>query len=212
MSADSTTTTSASTDGQLITGLRARLYDLRQPIWRYIRQGHLRSVQLKPGYRLLDVGFGTGNTLAALYRSYGDMVELYGIEPSKDMAKEARRRLPGKNIHLQIAKAEDLPFGAGYFDYVLCSLVMHHLPFETKQKALQEIRRVLKPGGSLILSDWEKPTNAVGKALAWKWRNHAYVSENLQGLFARLLTEAGFKDIKNVSVQAGIVHHVRATK
>lgn len=140
------------TNGELITGLKAKLYDLRQPIWRYIRRGHLRSVKLKPEQRLLDVGFGTGNTLAALHDRYGDKVELYGIEPSEDMLTQARHRLNAKNIHLQIATAEDLPFKASYFDYVVCSLVMHHLPFETKRKALKEVKRVLKPDGVFILA------------------------------------------------------------
>lgn len=199
----------SATNGELITGLKARLYDLRQPIWRYIRRGHLRSIELKPGQRLLDVGFGTGNTLAALHAHYGDKVELYGIEPSEDMLEQARHKLDAKTIHLQVAAAEDLPFKAGYFDYVVCSLVMHHLPFETKRKALKEANRVLRPRGVFILSDWEKPTNTVGKLLAWKWRNHAYVKENTKGPFIKLLEEAGFKDVETVSVQAGIVHHVR---
>lgn len=204
--------TEVSTNGHLITGLRARLYDLRQPVWRYIRRGHLRNVKLKAGQRLLDVGFGTGNTLATLHRLYGDKVKLYGIEPSEDMLKQAKNRLAGKNMHLQVAIAENLPFKASYFDYVICSLVMHHLPFESKRKALQEIKHVLKPGGILVLSDWEKPTNTVGKLLAWKWRNHAYVSENVKGPLAKLLKNVGFKDIQTTSVQAGIVHHFRAKK
>lgn len=206
-------TSQPATNGELITGRHAKLYDLRQPIWRYVRRGHLANVQLKPNDKLLDIGCGTGNTLMELFHHYSGTVKLYGVEPSQDMLSQAQARL-GKNSSVQLkqATAELLPFADNYFDYVTCSLVFHHLPLEAKLEALTEMRRVLKLGGTLVLSDWEKPTNLLGKIIGFAWRNHAFVRENLQGPFVSILQEAGFKNIQTGSVQAGIVHHFSAQK
>ena len=204
---------SPKTKGELITGRHAKWYNLRLPLWRYIRRGHLRNVRLAPGQRLLDVGFGTGITLAVLKRQYGNTVDLYGIEPSENMKRQAEALLRNQtNVHLQVGVAEKLPFTNNFFDYVTCSLVMHHLPRAAKLQALQEIRRALKPGGVLVLSDWEKPTHAIGACIGWLWHKHAYVGENTRGILPQLLQEAGFKHVETTAVQAGIVHHLRAVK
>lgn len=203
------------TKGELITGRKAQWYNLRLPIWQYIRQGHLRNIELQPGQCLLDVGCGTGITLAALNRKYGDSVELYDIEPSEDMVSQAEGLLRNSTyVRLKTGTAEKLPYKDSFFDYVTCSLVMHHMPKDVKLESLKEIRRVLKPGGVLVLTDWEKPTNPLGRFIGWLWRNHAYVRENTGGILAQLLKKAGFKEsrIETASVQAGIVHHFKVVR
>jgi SAM-dependent methyltransferase len=99
------------------------------------------------GRRILDAGCGSGPLFAAL-RDRGAIVT--GIDKSAGMLELARRRL-GDDADLQVAQlGRPLPFHADTFDDVTASLVLHYL--EDWGPALAELRRVLKPGGRLIVS------------------------------------------------------------
>ena len=99
------------------------------------------------GRRILDAGCGSGPLFAAL-RDQGAIVT--GIDASTKMLELARRRL-GDDADLQVADlGSPLPFPDGAFNDVIASLVLHYL--EDWGPALAELRRVLKPGGRLIVS------------------------------------------------------------
>jgi SAM-dependent methyltransferase len=99
------------------------------------------------GRRVLDAGCGSGPLLAAL-RDRGAIVT--GIDKSAGMLELARRRL-GDDADLQVAELGcPFPFPDGTFEDVTASLVLHYL--EDWGPALAELRRVLKPGGRLIVS------------------------------------------------------------
>jgi SAM-dependent methyltransferase len=99
------------------------------------------------GRRILDAGCGSGPLMAAL-RDQGAIVT--GFDKSAAMLELARRRL-GDDADLQAADlSSPLPFPDGTFDDVTASLVLHYL--EDWGPALTELRRVLKPGGRLIVS------------------------------------------------------------
>jgi SAM-dependent methyltransferase len=99
------------------------------------------------GRRILDAGCGAGPLFAAL-RDRGAVVT--GIDKSAGMVRLAGRRL-GDDADLQVAElGRALPFDDGSFDDVTASLVLHYL--EDWGPALAELRRVLKPGGRLIVS------------------------------------------------------------
>ena len=99
------------------------------------------------GRRILDAGCSSGPLMAAL-RDQGAIVT--GFDKSAGMLELARRRL-GDDADLQVADlGSPLPFPDGAFDDVIASLVLHYL--EDWGPALTELRRVLKPGGRLIVS------------------------------------------------------------
>lgn len=99
------------------------------------------------GRRVLDAGCGSGPLSAAL-RAKGAIVT--GFDSSPAMVELARRRL-GEDAALQVADlGRALPFADGAFDDVVASLVLHYLRDWTAP--LAELRRVLRPGGRLILS------------------------------------------------------------
>ena len=99
------------------------------------------------GRRILNAGCGAGPLLAAL-RDGGAIVT--GFDKSAGMIELARRRL-GDDADLQVADlGSPLPFPDGTFDDVTASLVLHYL--EDWGPTLAELRRVLKPGGRLIVS------------------------------------------------------------
>jgi SAM-dependent methyltransferase len=99
------------------------------------------------GRRILDAGCGAGSLVSAL-RDRGAIVT--GFDKSAGMLELARRRL-GDDADLRVAElGSPLPFPDGTFDDVTASVVLHYL--EDWGPALAEIRRVLKPGGRLIVS------------------------------------------------------------
>lgn len=99
------------------------------------------------GRRILDAGCGSGPLSAAL-RERGAIVT--GFDASRAMVELAGRRL-GRDVRLLVADlGKPLPFAAGAFDDVVASLVLHYLADWTTP--LAELRRVLRPGGRLLLS------------------------------------------------------------
>jgi ubiquinone/menaquinone biosynthesis C-methylase UbiE len=99
------------------------------------------------GRRVLDAGCGSGPLSAALLAKGATVT---GFDSSPAMVKLARQRL-GEDVDLRVADlSQPLPFADGAFDDVVVSLVLHYLRDWTAP--LAELRRVLQPGGRLILS------------------------------------------------------------
>lgn len=113
----------------------------------YDRPAMIRLAGDVSGRRILDAGCGTGPLTAEL-RTRGALMT--GLDGSPAMLEHARRRL-GDDVPLHVADlAQPLPFADDSFDDVVSSLVLHYL--EDWTAPLAEIRRVLRPGGRLILS------------------------------------------------------------
>jgi SAM-dependent methyltransferase len=112
---------------------------------------------LKDGERLLDVGCGVGRHVLTGYRLKN--IEAVGIDLGLDDLKTTAERFrqdfkeaqnPTKTLLLAVGDATNLPFSDRCFDKLICSEVLEHIP--DYRSALQEIRRVLKPGGILAIS------------------------------------------------------------
>ena len=107
------------------------------------------------GRRILDVGCGAGPLLAAL-RERGAIVT--GVDSSAKMLELARQRLgDGADLHLADLSSP-LPFPDGAFDDVIACLVLHYL--EDWTAPLAELRRVLTPGGRLIVAVNHPPSTS----------------------------------------------------
>jgi demethylmenaquinone methyltransferase/2-methoxy-6-polyprenyl-1,4-benzoquinol methylase/phosphoethanolamine N-methyltransferase len=111
--------------------------------------------ELKQGESVLDVGCGTG-TMTLLAKQYvGEAGKSCGIEPSLEMVAFARQKAKRQNILVDIHPGviERINYPPQSFDAILCLIVMHHMPDETKIQGIKEIARVLKPGGRLVVVD-----------------------------------------------------------
>jgi len=118
----------------------------------------LRATRLEPGMRVLDLASGSGDPALALAAAVGPAGAVSATDSSVAMLglAEANARAQGlTNLTFRQADAQALPFPDGYFDRVVSKLgVMYFVECE---RALREIRRVLKPEGRIALLVWGMP-------------------------------------------------------
>lgn len=128
----------------------AGVYDTR---WRRYIEATARAareaVALQGGEQVLDVACGTGALLEALGAEHADL-RAVGLDLSLPMLSAARQRLG--RVPLIQAEASRLPLFDRSFDLVFCVNSFHY--FRRPLAALHEARRVLRPGGRLVLLDW----------------------------------------------------------
>lgn len=116
----------------------------------------LRGIGLKmfppqPGMEVLDVGCGTGIQLASCQHAG---CRVTGIDASPAMLEVARHRL-GEGASLTTGDAAAMPYPDQAFDLILAATVLHEMPPRTRAAALGEMKRVLRPGGRMLLIDFQ---------------------------------------------------------
>jgi ubiquinone/menaquinone biosynthesis C-methylase UbiE len=152
----------------------------------------LARLSLQPMDQVLDVGCGTGALLWRLAESHSAAL-LSGVDPVPEMLAVARRRLPAE-VELREGWAERLPFAEERFDLVVSCNMFHYI--QRPAEALREMRRVLKPGGRLIVTDWCDDYLAC-RVCSWYLRlsGRARIKVHRQRECLRLLQEAGYREV-----------------
>ncbi len=109
----------------------------------------LQTVGDATGLAVLDVGCGTG----ALLRRFVDAgaSKAAGVDASEGMLKEARRLAGDRDISFVLGPAHELPFEDAAFDVVTTNIAFHH--FAEPARVIDEMARVLKDGGTLLICD-----------------------------------------------------------
>jgi SAM-dependent methyltransferase len=115
----------------------------------------LRGAAPAPGERVLDVACGTGLVTLAAAACVGAAGHVIGVDISGQMIEAARRRVLRQrlaNIEFSRMDAEALDLPDAGFDVVLCALGLMYMP--DPERALRQMRRVLRPGGRMALAVW----------------------------------------------------------
>lgn len=123
-------------------------------------------IPVQNGGSALDLCTGTGTLLTHLQAKVGPNGQVVGVDFSPGMLKVAREKTRRfGNVNLVEADAGSLPFATGTFDAVTCSHAFYELKGETRERALQEIVRVLRPSGTFLMMEHDVPANAFVRAL-----------------------------------------------
>lgn len=125
--------------------------------------------------RVLDMGCGTG-TLLERYRDGGSAV--WGIDASPAMLAVARRRL-GPKASLLLGDVTRTPLAEASFDLVTVTMVLHEMPPEVRSAAVDEARRLIRPGGQLLAIDYHR--GPLGFPRGWLLRGLTTVIERAAG-------------------------------
>ncbi|WP_449283033.1 bifunctional demethylmenaquinone methyltransferase/2-methoxy-6-polyprenyl-1,4-benzoquinol methylase UbiE [Leucobacter sp.] len=143
-----------------------------------------RAVAPRKGMRILDLAAGTGTSSAALAAHGAHVV---AADFSRGMLEEARRRHAGDDlIEFVQADATELPFDDDSFDAATISYGLRNV--NDPRKALAEMRRVVKPGGRVVIAEFSTPPSALVRAPYAFYGRH--VLPRIAGLITREAAEA----------------------
>lgn len=154
--------------------------------------------------RLLDIGGGAG---AATERFASGCAEVVVLEPIRKKVAQGRRLRP--TIRLQEGRAEEIPFPDATFDRVTAVVAFHHI--ENQDGALQEMRRVLKDSGRIVLFELP-PARAPGPIFRWiaGYRHAGHMTFHGPEELKAKLHAAGFHDVADLPGITG--YFVQGTK
>jgi SAM-dependent methyltransferase len=161
-------------DARLQTRIQRYGWDLAsddyEPAWAAqlagVQAGLLAAAALAPGERVLDVACGSGQVTLQAAEAVGAQAVVLGTDLSQRMVDSARQRAAQRSIpNVAFARmgAERLALPDAEFDVVLCSLGLMYVP--DPARAVREMRRVLRPGGRLVLSVWGQRSRCGWAAL-----------------------------------------------
>ena len=178
------------------------LYD---PLTKLLGADRARSklfdqASVQPDHRILDIGCGTGS-LAVAIKQWRPTVNVVGLDPDpKALVRSHRKaRAAGVSIRFDQGFANALPYPNASFDRVFSSFMFHHLPQGAKLATLCEVRRVLKPGGSLHLLDFVEPGQHSHNPLARWLHTSEQMENNTQEQILGWMIEAGLLDPRPVA-------------
>jgi len=187
----------------------------------------LSQTGLRPGQRALDVAGGTGDLATGLARQVGDEGLVVLADINWEMLSRGRDRLLDEgfigNVRFVQANAERLPFADASFDCITIGFGLRNVT--DKPAALASMRRVLRPGGQLLVLEFSHPAAgikpfydvysfrilpAMGRLVARDSDSYRYLAESIrmfpdQPTLAQMMRDAGFEDCRWHNLTGGIV-------
>ena len=180
---------------------------------------------VRQGQRVLDVASGSGDLARAFAERVGASGEVWLTDVNREMLEVGRDRLldAGQLLPVVQCNAEGLPFPANYFDCVSVAFGLRNMT--RKDIALAEMRRVLRPGGRLLVLEFsrvwtplEKPYDWysfhalpwLGERIAGDAASYRYLAESIrvhpdQDELQGMMEQAGLQDVEYFNLAAGIV-------
>jgi demethylmenaquinone methyltransferase/2-methoxy-6-polyprenyl-1,4-benzoquinol methylase len=180
---------------------------------------------VRPGERVLDIAGGTGDLARLFSRRVGPQGEVVLTDINPGMLRHGRDRLLDDGIVLPLVQcdAEGLPFGSERFDCVAVAFGLRNMTH--KEAALSEMRRVLKPGGRLVVLEFSKVWAPVkplydaysfgllprlGKLVANDAAAYRYLAESIrmhpdQEALKAMMEQAGLERVEYFNLAAGVV-------
>ncbi|MEI2416257.1 bifunctional demethylmenaquinone methyltransferase/2-methoxy-6-polyprenyl-1,4-benzoquinol methylase UbiE [Orrella sp. JC864] len=180
---------------------------------------------VRPGMRVLDIAGGTGDLARAFAKRAGPQGEVWLTDINESMLRVGRDRLTdeGRLLPLAVCDAERLPFPDGHFDLVTVAFGLRNMTH--KDRALAEMKRVLKPGGKLLVLEFSRIAKPLAPAYDWysfnvlPWlgrkvakdeASYRYLAESIrmhpdQETLAGMLGQAGLSRVRYFNLSAGLV-------
>jgi demethylmenaquinone methyltransferase/2-methoxy-6-polyprenyl-1,4-benzoquinol methylase len=184
----------------------------------------VRQADVRAGMRVLDIAGGTGDLALRFARQAGPTGQVWLTDINGSMLREGRNRLLDAGVLIPIVQcdAEALPFPDAHFDVVTVAFGLRNMTH--KDRALGEMRRVLRPGGRLLVLEFSRvwaPLAPVydaysfsvlpwlGRKVAGDSESYRYLAESIrvhppQKVLAQLMEQAGLEDVQWFNLTAGV--------
>lgn len=170
----------------------------------------IQQAAISPGHRVLEVGCGTGNLLS-LAKRLCPAAQAVGIDPDPKALALARRKAERRGAAIQFDSgfSEELPYPDASFDRVLSAFMLHHVRSDAKSLAVREARRVLKPGGSLHLVDFDEGRHRAGGFHGFFASIvHSRHGSTPQYIVLGLMQDAGFEDSQQLAHETTVLGQI----
>ena len=184
----------------------------------------VRQADVRTGMRVLDIAGGTGDLALRFARQAGPTGQVWLTDINGSMLREGRNRLLDAGVLIPVVQcdAEALPFPDAHFDVVTVAFGLRNMTH--KDRALSEMRRVLRPGGRLLVLEFSRvwaPLAPVydaysfsvlpwlGKKVAGDSESYRYLAESIrmhppQKVLAQLMEQAGLEGVQWFNLTAGV--------
>ncbi|MEH2112590.1 class I SAM-dependent methyltransferase [Nostoc sp.] len=174
------------------------------------RQLALQGLTIHSDTQILDLCCGSGQTTQFLAKASQNVI---GLDASPKSLQRVRQNVPEASY--VEAFAEEMPFADNLFDLVHISVALHEMQPQQLQKVINEVYRVLKPGGVFTLVDFHAPTNPIfwpGISIFLLLFETETAWELLKTDLAELLTKTGFEVSKSTLYAGGSLQVIQANK
>jgi len=152
--------------------LTKRAFDFLAPFYNVmtlplvrVRNQVVDFVSADKGSTVLDVATGTGQQAFAFAKRGYNVI---GVDLTESMLEIARRDNKDGYVKFEAADATHLRFEANSFDVSCVSFALHDMPPNIREKVLQEMVRITKPDGIMVIVDYDLPHNKIGRALIYR--------------------------------------------
>ncbi len=160
-----------------------------------------KMLDVQTGERVLEIGFGTGNSLLHFARMVGDAGKACGVDVSSGMLAVAEQKIEeaglGEIVELKIGDAVAVPWSDGEFDAAFLSFTLELFSEQDVPRVLSEVRRVLRPGGRLAVVSMatvadDERESVLEKSYKWMHRHFPHIVDCRPIDVVSLLAESGF--------------------
>lgn len=184
----------------------------------------IANAAVRPGFKCLDIAGGTGDLAKVFARQAGPTGEVWLTDINESMLRVGRDRLLNRGLLTPtlLCDAEKLPFPDNYFDRVSVAFGLRNMTH--KDQALAEMRRVLKPGGKLLVLEFSKVATPLqkpydiysfkvlpwmGQKIAGDAESYRYLAESIrmhpdQETLKTMMEEAGLERVTYYNLTAGV--------
>jgi len=191
------------------------------------RKKTVRSLELQPGARVLDLATGTGDLAIMVSRMHPE-VTIVGVDPSAKMLEVGQKKLSeaglDQRIQLEVGDAQALKFADNDFDGLCIAFGIRNVP--DRLQGLREMARVTKPGGRVAILELSEPRGgvlgplarfhvhsvvpAVGALLSGA-KEYRYLQKSIAAFppaaeFEALMVEAGMRIVSSTALTFGVCH------
>jgi demethylmenaquinone methyltransferase/2-methoxy-6-polyprenyl-1,4-benzoquinol methylase len=178
----------------------SRVYDLlSERSESPMRKAGLELLRARAGESVLEIGFGTGHSLVALAKAIGPKGTVSGLDLSDKMLQRAKASLAKFNLlgraRLRCADAAQLPYEANSMDAVFMSFTLELFDTPEIPTVLHECKRVLRPGGRIVVVGMSKDAKHDPLVGAFEWTHEHFPNFlDCRPIYVRVaLEKAGFK-------------------